>query len=233
MGTIHLVRHGQASAGTDDYDRLSERGEYQANLLGLWWKQQGFEADHAAFGTLKRQRDTARIALEAAALKPAEQVHAKLDEYDHRLVETRYAHAAANDNPESLNFNDYQAIMQRWRDATAGEAQAHQELNAASDAETPESWDQFSRRGWQAVQEIHKQIGTQKTLLVFTSGGIIANVLAQVLELDFAHTIDAIWRTRNASITSLTHDGDQARLIEFNTVPHLQSRFESDLITLI
>jgi len=168
MGTIHLVRHGQASAGTDDYDRLSERGEYQAGLLGLWWKQQGFAVDHAAFGTLKRQRDTARIALDSAGLKPSQQVHGNLDEYDHRLVETRYCVAAAQDNPESLNFSDYQAIMQRWRDATAGEAQKQTKVDS-----------------------------------------------------------------RNASITSLTHDGDQARLIEFNTVPHLQMQSEADLITLI
>jgi len=58
MSTLYLVRHGQASAGTDDYDRLSELGKTQAELLGQWWQKQGFSADFTSHGSLQRQRDT-------------------------------------------------------------------------------------------------------------------------------------------------------------------------------
>ena len=34
MSAIHLIRHGQASFGADDYDLLSALGERQARLLG-------------------------------------------------------------------------------------------------------------------------------------------------------------------------------------------------------
>ena len=36
MGTIYLVRHGQASFGSDDYDQLSPLGEEQSWHLGQW-----------------------------------------------------------------------------------------------------------------------------------------------------------------------------------------------------
>ena len=46
---IVLVRHGQASFGADDYDRLSALGTEQARLLGQWWARLG-----AAPGTVMR-----------------------------------------------------------------------------------------------------------------------------------------------------------------------------------
>mgnify|MGYP003339533863 FL=1 len=61
MSTLYLVRHGQASFGTPDYDRLSETGVRQVELL-----RQHLQAlddlPHAVYsGSLKRQRHTARI----------------------------------------------------------------------------------------------------------------------------------------------------------------------------
>ncbi len=58
-------------------------------------------------------------------------------------------------------------------------------------------------------------------------------MLAAVLDLDFTHTVDAIWRIRNTSVTTLHFDGETARLIDFNTVPHLQVQNDQSLITLI
>jgi broad specificity phosphatase PhoE len=37
MREIYVVRHGQASFGTDDYDRLTEIGFAQARLLGAYF----------------------------------------------------------------------------------------------------------------------------------------------------------------------------------------------------
>lgn len=34
MGTLYLVRHGQASFGADDYDQLSPLGQRQSVRLG-------------------------------------------------------------------------------------------------------------------------------------------------------------------------------------------------------
>ena len=45
MTTIHLVRHGQASFGKEDYDNLSEIGLKQAFLLGQHFKNLNLNFD--------------------------------------------------------------------------------------------------------------------------------------------------------------------------------------------
>lgn len=59
MGAIHLVRHGQASFGTGDYDRLSETGHLQARLTGRDMAARGLRPDVVIHGGLRRQRETA------------------------------------------------------------------------------------------------------------------------------------------------------------------------------
>ena len=58
MGSLYLVRHGQASFGADDYDQLSERGEAQAVRLGEYWRERGLSFDAVYAGTLKRHQQT-------------------------------------------------------------------------------------------------------------------------------------------------------------------------------
>src|SRR3569832_900478 len=64
VGTLYLIRHGQASYGEADYDRLSPRGIEQAQAIGRWAASAGL---HALFaGPLRRQQQTAEYAREAA-----------------------------------------------------------------------------------------------------------------------------------------------------------------------
>ena len=60
MSTLHLVRHGQASFGADDYDRLSELGWRQSRRLGEYWKGKGQQFDQIIMGTLRRHDETWR-----------------------------------------------------------------------------------------------------------------------------------------------------------------------------
>lgn len=60
MGAIHLVRHGQASFGSGDYDRLSETGHLQAELTGRDMAARGLRPDVVIHGGLRRQRETAQ-----------------------------------------------------------------------------------------------------------------------------------------------------------------------------
>src|SRR5919112_809761 len=66
MPIVLLVRHGQASFGAEDYDRLSDRGRVQAEATGRWLAARGLRRPVAVHGTLRRQRDTALLALAAA-----------------------------------------------------------------------------------------------------------------------------------------------------------------------
>ncbi|MBB1008659.1 histidine phosphatase family protein, partial [Dietzia sp. SLG510A3-3B2-2] len=53
MGSIHLVRHGQASFGSGDYDRLSETGHLQARLAGEDMAGRGLRPDVIIHGGLR------------------------------------------------------------------------------------------------------------------------------------------------------------------------------------
>ena len=239
MTTLHLIRHGQASAGAANYDVLSARGREQARRLGAWWRERGFALDAAFTGTLERQRHTADLALEAAGLDPPRRAHPGLDEYDHRAVDLHVgdrlgagapqgvgdgpedeAESAALADPESLSYADYATVMRRWRDAPT--------LPGGL-----ERWDEFAARGWAAMRELQEGLAPDARVAYFSSGGVISTALAAVLGLDFEHAIDAIWRIRNASITTLDFDGDHPRLVEFNVVSHLEVRADPELVTLI
>lgn len=60
LPVIYLVRHGQASCGADDNDRLSMLGEQQAGHLGDVFYRMGLAADAVVSGSLERQQSTAR-----------------------------------------------------------------------------------------------------------------------------------------------------------------------------
>ena len=85
MGTLNLVRHGQAAFGTARYDCLTDTGQRQARLLGEWFAARRLRFDAVFTGTLERQVDTARHILSAAPAlghdMPQERLRA-LNEYD-------------------------------------------------------------------------------------------------------------------------------------------------------
>ncbi len=55
---IYLVRHGQASPGATDYDKLSSLGEQQARMLGEHMAAEGLAFDAVYAGTLRRHAQT-------------------------------------------------------------------------------------------------------------------------------------------------------------------------------
>ncbi len=67
MGVIYLIRHGQASWGLGDYDRLSELGERQSTVLGERLRGRVEGVDLVVSGEMRRHRRTARFTMEALA----------------------------------------------------------------------------------------------------------------------------------------------------------------------
>ena len=63
MGSIYLIRHGQASFGADDYDVLSATGVRQAEVLGEHLASLGLRFDRCVAGDLRRQRHTAEAVM--------------------------------------------------------------------------------------------------------------------------------------------------------------------------
>lgn len=90
MQTLLVVRHGQASAHARDYDVLSQLGEKQAHILGEHLAKRGVALDAVVAGPRKRQRDTARILVDAGnaagAKWPAPVLDDHLDEIPLREI---------------------------------------------------------------------------------------------------------------------------------------------------
>ena len=85
MSKLTLVRHGQASFFSGDYDRLSDMGERQARALAQYWLDTGAGFDEVYTGTLLRQQRTAEVAgevfREGGRPWPQHEVLAGLNEY--------------------------------------------------------------------------------------------------------------------------------------------------------
>jgi broad specificity phosphatase PhoE len=67
MASLWFMRHGRASARELDYDRLHPIGEVQSRLLGERLRAEGQRFEHVFVGPHQRQKETWRIAREAAA----------------------------------------------------------------------------------------------------------------------------------------------------------------------
>src|SRR4051794_1467973 len=86
MGLILLVRHGQASTGSADYDRLSPLGEQQATVVGNELRARGIAPARVVSGALRRQRQTADFAT-AAAFWPVTRIEdPRWNEFNHTEV---------------------------------------------------------------------------------------------------------------------------------------------------
>ena len=86
MGTLYLVRHGQASFGAANYDQLSELGWRQSRRLGEHFLQQGRRFDAIMTGTLQRHAQTLEgIQQGLGTTQPSTQLPG-LNEYDSEAV---------------------------------------------------------------------------------------------------------------------------------------------------
>jgi broad specificity phosphatase PhoE len=160
--SLLLVRHGQASAGAADYDRLSERGVLQSQRLGQWLARSGHRFDSVLVGGMLRHRQTldaiAAAYSEQERPLPATQTDSDLDEFDHHAVFDGFIQK----NPE------HPAVLARNSGGLpALGAMIHAALTAwAEDRidDVPESWQAFGARVTAAGERLARQAGSGDVL---------------------------------------------------------------------
>ena len=118
MGTLYLVRHGQASFGAADYDQLSELGARQSRLLGDYWRQRGQRFDAVLTGTLKRHRQTFAGIADGLGDLPTPMEMPGLNEYDSEAL-IRAIHPAPLEKPRDAemvrsHFRLLRTALQAW-----------------------------------------------------------------------------------------------------------------------
>lgn len=233
MATIYLVRHGQASFGAENYDRLSTLGERQARMVGHYLRDAGVAFDAVYSGDLARQQDTARLVLQNQPQHVPHHIDARFNEIrnDEQLEHLAPALAARNVALRELlerglrSSKDYQkvidAVFNHW-------------VSPECDEPRIQSWEDYSAGVRAALREVMQAQGAGKTLGIFTSGGTIATLVAQVLGLGGEHTYRFYEPVFNCSITQIFYSGTRASLSYFNDRSFLQvlgSQAGEELVT--
>lgn len=214
MGMVMLVRHGQASFGTDDYDVLSEAGWEQSRALGRWIAEHGTAPATVIHGGMRRHRETWEGIAEGAGLVPQEaEVDVDWAEFDHLGVLGRHAELTGVSVGHDADRKTFQA---HFEVATAGWA------TARPDAGYPETYDDFLARSRRALDAAATRPGPT---LVVTSGGVIG-ALAALLVAPLGAPVGEAWArfntvAVNTSMTRVITNVTGARLLTFNEHAHL------------
>jgi broad specificity phosphatase PhoE len=220
MGTLYLVRHGQASFGADDYDVLSPLGMQQAVRLGEYFKTKGITFDAALTGTLKRQISTFEGICQGMG-QPLETLRwPGLNEYDsHAVIAT--VHPGTLEKPTTPE--QYRHHFRLLKDGLA------QWMQGAVSPEGMPSYSDFVLGVSSALDHVRKN-HDGKVLLV-SSGGPIATAVGHILGCSPETTIDLNLRIRNASVTEFAFTPKRHMLVTYNTLPHLDAPEYASWIT--
>jgi len=233
MSTLYLVRHGQGSFGTHDYDRLSPLGREQSKLVGEHFAATGEKIDRIYAGSLRRQRETAELIVEglgpsSAALSDVT-IEPAFDEYDGTALLSCYASSLSLDEQTRAGWPQLLSDRRKFQLFLELAARAWVDGKIASDALIP--WSGFHGRVTSALQRIMDVEGRNKTLVIATSGGVIGTAVAHVLGQSNHVGIELNWAVHNGSLTRLMYSSTKVSLSMFNALPHLERLGRSDLIT--
>lgn len=213
MGTLYLVRHGQASFGADDYDQLSELGERQSVRLGEYFAERGIHFDALIAGTLRRHQQTLAGILQGMNHAGEHLAWDGLNEYDSdAVIATVHPGRLEKSRDPALVRHHFRLLrdgLARWM---GGET-------------TPvgmPSYAQFVAGVRGALDHIRANHHGGNVLVV-SSGGPIATAVGQVLGAPPAAVIELNLRMRNTSVTEFAFTPKRHSLVCFNAIPHLDA----------
>jgi len=220
MGTLYLVRHGQASFGSDNYDQLSALGQRQCERLGAYFRSRGRRFDAAITGTLVRQTQSLDAIATGLGGAPEPLRLPGLNEYDsHAVISALHPQPLAKpDSPERYrqHFRILREGLAAWM---AGRTQP---------AGMPSYADFVA--GVQAALDHVRGLGDAEVLMV-SSGGPISTAVGRVLGVAPEVTIDLNMRIRNSAVTEFHFNPKRHALVTYNTLPHLDADEFADWVT--
>ncbi len=222
MGTLYLVRHGQASFGAADYDHLSPLGHQQAVRLGEYWRERGMTFDAVISGTLSRHRQTWDGIAQGLGSAPQELLSwPGLNEYDGDAV-------IAAIHPEKLARPDtpelYRQHFRMLRDGLAAWMQGQ-----TAPVGMP-SYVDFVAGVTAALDHVRRHHHGARVLVV-SSGGPISTAVGHVLGTGAQTTIELNLRIRNTSVTEFAFTPKRHMLLTYNTLPHLDQPGHAEWVT--
>ena len=238
LPTVYFIRHGQAGS-RQDYDRLSDVGREQADLLGAWLARRRMHFDEAWSGRLNRQRGTAEAVRQGyqnggGDAFPPIRLHPCWDEFDLDAVYRGIAPQLAAHDPEFRGQCD--DLERQAGDAASPVHRAWAKcdttiIRAWIDGRYEfegESYQDFVTRVSNAPMLTGTMLAGTGNVAVFTSATPAAVWAAKALDLTFTglggrKTMQLAGVTYNTGVTVVKVDAERVRLFQFNTVPHIEA----------
>jgi len=210
MGTLYLVRHGQASFGAQDYDQLSELGQRQSHRLGEYFKLKGLRFEQVLTGTLKRHQQTLAGICSGGGFSTNALALPGLNEYDSEaVIAAIHPHPLAKPDTPELYRHHFRLL----RDGLT------QWMNGVVSPRGMPSYREFQQGVADALARVQQQ--TAGNVLLVSSGGPISTAVGQILGTTPETTIELNMRIRNSAVTEFNFNPKRHALQTFNTLPHL------------
>jgi broad specificity phosphatase PhoE len=220
MGTLYLVRHGQASFGAADYDQLSDLGHRQSVRLGEHLRAQGLVFESVITGTLKRHVQTWQGLSDGLGWQATPLAWPGLNEYDSRaLIEAIHAQEPEHPTTPEGYRQHFRLLRDGLRQWMAGVVSPH----------GLPSYDEFVRGVTSALDHVRTQ--HQGNVLIVSSGGPISTAVGHLLGTSPETTIELNLRIRNTAITELAFNPKRHTLVSFNSTPHLATPEHASWVT--
>ncbi|MEO0422012.1 MAG: histidine phosphatase family protein [Pseudomonadota bacterium] len=236
MPDLILVRHGQASFNTADYDRLSPLGTQQAQALARFWLSQEMAFDEVLTGTLARQQQTerafARVYEEAGMTWPTPSQLQGLDEFPaEKVVRKLTPELCLRDRQVRRLYRRYARGGDDADEALMGLVMRVCEYWARGKVATPvsPSWPQFRQQVEDVLRALRQRATEGRRVLAVTSGGVISVAMQLVSGESLEEAIARNWDIPNASRTAFcnTPDTGGLHLTERAAVDHLEDALQT------
>jgi broad specificity phosphatase PhoE len=211
MGTLYLVRHGQASFGAEDYDHLSPLGQQQSVRLGEYFRQKGVAFEAVLTGTLRRHQQTYDGIRAGGTYHLDALLWPGLNEFD-SLAIIATVHPYKLEKPDSPEL--YRHHFRLLRDGLT------QWMNGVVSPKGMPSYREFRQGVVDALDHVRKH--HEGNVLIVSSGGPIATAIGHVLGTTPETTIELNLRIRNSAITEFAVNRKRHSLLTYNTLPHLE-----------
>jgi broad specificity phosphatase PhoE len=202
MGTLYLVRHGQASFGAADYDNLSPLGHQQAVRLGEYFAAKGLQFDGVLMGTLRRHAQTYAGICQGAGLDMQALQWEGLNEYDSDAVVKAVHSAPLSPDRSPENYRHHFRLLKTGLAAW---------MQGSTQPMGMPTYPNFVHGVTSALDHVRAQFAANDTanVLIVSSGGPI--------------TIELNLRIRNSSVTEFAFTPKRHMLVTYNTLPHLEA----------
>lgn len=237
MSKLYFFRHGQASFGAANYDKLSLKGEEQSLELGKYLVQKKVQFDKIYVGPLERQIHTCALVksiydknncpfpepILMPELKEHHGFRATRSGLPKMISKSPFLQNLQNEmdeNPQLKKRNSllmFEYFMKEW-------------VEGKVVVDGFEPWIDFRQNVDAGLKNILENIQKGEKVGAFTSGGTIAAITANSLHLTNQKRIAAMnFSIRNTSFTTFLYARKQFNLLSMNEIPHLSD----DLVTFV